>query len=186
MKIFRFFTLTLQGPQPSPIFIFGRSPLVLRIVFYVLTLRPINTFLLTLSRHKNPYDALCYIDIPFSRKLRLLSLDHNNYYLNQLIFPDMELVSLSPEGGGSIELMATFVNLLRVTLEAHQDFEAVHAYLGLFLKHHSDTIIENDELIEALSELQPVLNQSWTDLKNTLTSAATLVSFAKNSMLASG
>ena len=51
----------------------------------------------------------------------------------------MELVSLSPEGGGSIELMATFLNLLLVTLEIHQDFEAVHAYLGLFLKHHSDT-----------------------------------------------
>ena len=79
----------------------------------------------------------------------------------------MELVSLSPEGGGSIELMATFLNLLLVTLEVHQDFEAVHAYLGLFLKHHSDTVIENEELIEALTNLQPVLNQSWSDLKNT-------------------
>jgi len=99
---------------------------------------------------------------------------------------DMELVSLSPEGGGSIELMATFLNLLLVTLEIHQDFEAVHAYLGLFLKHHSDTVIENEELIEALTNLQPVLNQSWSDLKNTLSSAATLVSFAKNSLLTSG
>ena len=98
----------------------------------------------------------------------------------------MELVSLSPEGGGSIELMATFLNLLLVTLEIHQDFEAVHAYLGLFLKHHSDTVIENDDLIEALTNLQPVLNQSWSDLKNTLSSAATLVSFAKNSLLTSG
>jgi len=99
---------------------------------------------------------------------------------------DMELVSLSPEGGGSVELMATFVRLLQITLEAHQDFEAVHAYLGLFLKHHSDTVIENDELIEALTNLQPVLNQSWSELKNTLSSAATLVSFAKNSLLTSG
>ena len=106
--------------------------------------------------------------------------------LNFILIADMELVSLSPEGGGSIELMATFLNLLLVTLEVHQDFEAVHAYLGLFLKHHSDTVIENDDLIEALTNLQPVLNQSWSDLKNTLSSAATLVSFAKNSLLTSG
>ena len=50
----------------------------------------------------------------------------------------------------------------------------------------SDTVIENEELIEALTNLQPVLNQSWSDLKNTLSSAATLVSFAKNSLLTSG
>ena len=50
----------------------------------------------------------------------------------------------------------------------------------------SDTVIENEELIEALANLQPVLNQSWSDLKNTLSSAATLVSFAKNSLLTSG
>ena len=99
---------------------------------------------------------------------------------------DMELVSLSPEGGGSIELMATFLALLQMTLELHQDFEAVHAYLGLFLKHHSDTVIENQELVQALTNLQPVMNQSWTELKNTLSSAATLVSFAKNSLLTSG
>ena len=82
--------------------------------------------------------------------------------------------------------MATFLKLLQITLEAHQNFEAVHAYLGLFLKHHSDTVIENEELTEALADLQPVLNQSWSELKNTLSSAATLVSFAKNSLLTSG
>ena len=82
--------------------------------------------------------------------------------------------------------MATFLALLQVTLELHQDFEAVHAYLGLFLKHHSDTVIENEELVQALTNLQPVMNQSWTELKNTLSSAATLVSFAKNSLLTSG
>ena len=49
-----------------------------------------------------------------------------------------------------------------------------------------DTVVENEELTEALADLQPVLNQSWSELKNTLSSAATLVSFAKNSLLTSG
>ena len=96
---------------------------------------------------------------------------------------DMEIISLSPEGGGSIELMGIFLQLLQNSLEAHQDFEAVHAYLGLFLKHHSDTILNNVELVEALERLKPVAKESWQDLKMTLSSASTLVNFAKNSLL---
>ena len=99
---------------------------------------------------------------------------------------DLEIISLSPEGGGSIELLVVFIKVLHRSLQDHKDFEAVQAYLGLLLKHHSDIILNNEELIEAISELRPVMNESWHDLKQTMTSASTLVSFAKNSLLTSG
>ena len=117
--------------------------------------------------------------------------EHFNHLINELkgLGPsaiDMEVVALSPEGGGSIPLMCKFLKLLQICMEAHRDFEAVQAYLGLFLKHHSETVMENEDLIEALEELKPIMSRSWTDLKSSMSSAATLVSFAKNSLLTSG
>ena len=99
---------------------------------------------------------------------------------------DIEIVALSPEGGGSVDLMDVFLKLLRVSLERQSDFEAVHAYLGLFLKHHSDAVMMHPELLKSVEELKPVMHQSWKDLSNDLTSAATLISFVKNSLLTSG
>ena len=98
---------------------------------------------------------------------------------------DIEIVALSPEGGGSVELMLVFLQLLKGSLEKQTDFEAVHAYLGLFLKHHSDTVMSHAELLESVEELKPIMHQSWKDLRNDLTSAATLISFVKNSLLTS-
>jgi U3 small nucleolar RNA-associated protein 21 len=47
---------------------------------------------------------------------------------------DLEVRSLSPEGGGSIGLMQQFLNMLHSGLLAKRHFEVVQAYLGLFLK----------------------------------------------------
>ena len=96
---------------------------------------------------------------------------------------DIEIVALSPEGGGSVDLMDVFLKLLKVSLERQRDFEAVHAYLGLFLKHHSDAVMMHPELLTSVEELKPVMHQSWKDLRNDLTGAATLISFVKNSLL---
>ena len=47
---------------------------------------------------------------------------------------DMEIRSLSPEGGGSIQLMESFLNAVNHMLQTNRDFEVIQAYLGLFLK----------------------------------------------------
>ena len=99
---------------------------------------------------------------------------------------DMEIVALSPEGGGSVELMVVFLDLLKTSLVKHTDFEAAHAYLGLFLKHHSDVVLRQPELLAKIEEIRPVMYQSWNDLKSDLTNAATLISFVKNALLTSG
>ena len=99
---------------------------------------------------------------------------------------DMEIVALSPEGGGSVELMVVFLDLLKTSFQKQTDYEATHAYLGLFLKHHSDAVLRHSELLAKIEEMKPVMHQSWTDLKSDLTNAATLISFVKNALLTSG
>jgi len=47
---------------------------------------------------------------------------------------DSEFRSLSPDGGGSLQAMETFMKFLLFQLRSSQDFELVEAYLGLFLK----------------------------------------------------
>jgi U3 small nucleolar RNA-associated protein 21 len=47
---------------------------------------------------------------------------------------DLEIRSLSPEGGGSIEAMEQFLKFCSHVLNSRNNFELVNAYLGLFLK----------------------------------------------------
>ena len=89
-------------------------------------------------------------------------------------------------GGGSTEVMVKFLNLLQKSFQDHKDFEAGQAYLGLFLKHHSDIILNSEELLQAIEQLKPEMTQSWLELKKSLTFTSTLVSFSKNSLLTTG
>merc|ERR1719204_186198 len=59
---------------------------------------------------------------------------------------DIEIRSLAPEGGGSISLMAHFLDLLMHVLNTKTHFEAVNAHIGLFIKIHDETIIGSAEL----------------------------------------
>ncbi|XP_077863349.1 WD repeat-containing protein 36-like, partial [Saccoglossus kowalevskii] len=47
---------------------------------------------------------------------------------------DIEIRSLSPIGGGSIEHMLQFLQFLQHMLESNQDFELAQAYIAIFLK----------------------------------------------------
>jgi len=61
---------------------------------------------------------------------------------------------MAPEGGGSLELMEKFLKLICCVLKSRKNFEAAQAYLGLFLKLHSETLIENMSLIHLIEEIQ--------------------------------
>jgi U3 small nucleolar RNA-associated protein 21 len=67
---------------------------------------------------------------------------------------EVEITSLSPLGGGSLELMNKFLKFVLVVLKSRKNFEAIEAYLGLFLKLHSDIIIESPDMIETITEIQ--------------------------------
>lgn len=47
---------------------------------------------------------------------------------------ETELRSLSPECGGSVEVMQSFLKMIGMMLARKRDFELAQAYLALFLK----------------------------------------------------
>ena len=96
---------------------------------------------------------------------------------------EIELQKLAPEGGGSIQLMVKFVDLCRSVMESAFDFEAVQSYCALFLKLHADTIIEHEELCDALSKLQINQKESWRSLNDDISGGSALVTFCKSSLV---
>ena len=97
---------------------------------------------------------------------------------------EIELTSLAPEGGGSQELMVKFLRLVLSVLKSRKNFEAIQAYLGLFLKLHSDVILEDSEMIKIIDEIEVEQEKSWNDLRGQLTSSSALVAFYKSSLVA--
>lgn len=96
---------------------------------------------------------------------------------------EVELLSLSPEGGGSKELMHQFLVMIRTVLEAKVDFEAAQGYLALFLKLHSDNIIESSDLSQEMERILKVQETVAAEINDSLTNSATLVAFFKNSVI---
>ena len=96
---------------------------------------------------------------------------------------EIEIKNLSPEGGGSVQLMEKFLRFVAKGLESKFHFDLVQSYLALFLKLHGDSAIEHASIAAALKELQDVQEQSWTELKSDMKSGASLISFCKSSLI---
>ena len=94
---------------------------------------------------------------------------------------EVELQNLAPEGGGSVDLMASFLRFVGKCLATKFNYELTQSYLALFLKLHSDYVMQNSELTEALRSLQRVQEDSWVELKDALCASASLVGFCKSS-----
>ncbi|KAJ3918095.1 Utp21 specific WD40 associated putative domain-containing protein [Lentinula edodes] len=75
---------------------------------------------------------------------------------------DLELQSLV-----TLDSLRTFINALTQRLLSHQDFEAVQAFLNVYLRMHADTIISNSELhddVERLMKVQRTESQRILEL----------------------
>ena len=96
---------------------------------------------------------------------------------------ETEVVSLAPEGGGTVELMGQFLSMILSSMKHRKDFEACQAYLGLFMKKHADVVVERTELSDILESLLVEQEECLTDLRKTLEGSATLVGFFKNSVM---
>lgn len=55
---------------------------------------------------------------------------------------ETELRGLSPDGGGSIEVMQSFLRMIEAMLNTKCDFELAQAYLALFLKVNTSLNIQ--------------------------------------------
>ena len=96
---------------------------------------------------------------------------------------DLEIRSLSPEGGGSVSLMCQFLDMLKAGIRSNASFEAVQAYLGLFLKVHGDTLVSEQEIVEGVGQLKELQESKWNLLQADIQNCLCLVSFFKSSIL---
>lgn len=96
---------------------------------------------------------------------------------------DGELRSLCPHLGGSVALLRQFLLCAQAALEKRRDYELVHAYLGLFLKIHCETIGEHAELCQLAGGVRRVLDDGWSTLQTEFESALCLVGFFINAVL---
>ncbi|XP_070537319.1 WD repeat-containing protein 36-like [Ptychodera flava] len=93
---------------------------------------------------------------------------------------DVELRSLAPIGGGSVDLMLQFMKFLCHLLQSNQDFELTQAYLGLFLKLHGDVIASESVLIDSAEELLEIQQSSWHRLHHQFSKSLCLLSYLKS------
>ena len=81
---------------------------------------------------------------------------------------DFEISSLSPDNGDSICIMLEFMYLLEFMFISNQNFELAQSYLSLFLKIHTNLIIENKNLLNFLDKLNIHQLEGWKRIQKAL------------------
>ncbi|KAG5670537.1 hypothetical protein PVAND_000794 [Polypedilum vanderplanki] len=93
---------------------------------------------------------------------------------------DYEIRSLAPLGGGSINLMEKFLDMIIEMLNTNINFELAQSYLALFLKSHDEVICENRALIEKIEEVEIAQNKGWSAIDEKLLYGIGVVSNLRN------
>ncbi|CAC5374475.1 UTP21 [Mytilus coruscus] len=96
---------------------------------------------------------------------------------------DLEIRSLSPEGGGSVKAMERFLMFCNHILYSKNNFELINAYLGLFLKVHGDTIASNPTLCLVLETLSSCHLETWRNLQDLFTQNTCMVNYLRTATL---
>ncbi|CAG9861245.1 unnamed protein product [Phyllotreta striolata] len=78
---------------------------------------------------------------------------------------DFEIKSLSPDNGGSVEVMLEFMKCLEFVLKSNGDFELAEAYLSVFLKCHGIVLAQNESLRQYLPHVMSCHNVAWERLQ---------------------
>jgi len=92
--------------------------------------------------------------------------------------------SLQPELGGSIDDMKMFLKFIVEGMQAKLNFELMHAYLSLFLKIHTDLLIESyDQFQEIMQDVVTTQTLVKDEMCNLLDESVCYVNFTKSSLL---
>ncbi|XP_046967212.1 WD repeat-containing protein 36 [Vanessa cardui] len=111
---------------------------------------------------------------PFAKKLNACeNVDDYKQCLEKLktLSPssiEAEVTSMAPDAGGCIEVMKQYLQMLDVLFKSNRDFELAQSYLSLFLKTHTKTISQEDELLKSLESVEESATQAWSKLQNHL------------------
>ncbi|XP_028660660.2 WD repeat-containing protein 36 isoform X1 [Erpetoichthys calabaricus] len=96
---------------------------------------------------------------------------------------DIELRNLAPEGGGSLIVMQSFLQMIVSILESKVDFDLAIAYLALFLKLHLKLISEEPELMKEATKVMEKLEETWTDVQTMFNQSLCLLTYLKSALL---
>ncbi|KAM5192789.1 LOW QUALITY PROTEIN: WD repeat-containing protein 36 [Mantella aurantiaca] len=118
------------------------------------------------------------------------ALDHQNYDMALKTIKEMgpsstdtEIRNLAPEGGGSVEVMQSFLKMIGHMLETKRDFELAQAYLALFLKIHLRLISTEPKLLEEVSTLSSNADETWLHIQTLFNQSLCVLNYMKSALL---
>lgn len=89
-----------------------------------------------------------------------------------------EVRCLSPEAGGTLELLVKFLELLKQVSENNKDFELSQSYLGVFLKYNGRALVQKPDAINSLEQISK--HNPWEQLQNDFLLCLSIVEYMKN------
>ena len=98
---------------------------------------------------------------------------------------DNEIRGLDFNSGGSKEVLLNFIEMVKFNLKQGKYFEAIEGYLGLFLKIHSEFIMEDCDAKESCYDLKFIHEELWKSVKSDVNLSLCLLSLFKNPALMS-
>ncbi|CAF0776409.1 unnamed protein product [Adineta steineri] len=94
---------------------------------------------------------------------------------------EYELRCLSPDQGGSLERMFTFIDILHHAFDYKQNYDLISSYLALFIQLHGTNLLwKNDELIEKIRKIQLKQKETWNNIQRQLNTSIALVKYIKS------
>ncbi|KAH3731188.1 hypothetical protein DPMN_057196, partial [Dreissena polymorpha] len=96
---------------------------------------------------------------------------------------DVEIRSLEPDLGGSLEVLGAFLGFVRDTLKTNKNFEIIQAYLALFLKVHGDVLSSSALLTSDLESLAADQSASWSHIQDSMNQTLCFVNYLRTAVL---
>lgn len=154
-----------KAPKAAPFFL----PTIASLNNIQFDVRPEN------DEHSKFVVPISFVNLTDFGKLLNASIENSNFeaVIEKLkscgpSMTDFEIKSLSPDNGGSTEVMLQFMKCIEFMLKSNKDFELAEAYLGVFLKTHSLIIAQTNTLREYLPHIMSCHNVAWERLQEKL------------------
>ncbi|XP_056602889.1 WD repeat-containing protein 36 [Triplophysa dalaica] len=118
------------------------------------------------------------------------ALENNSYEEPVKLFKEFgpsavetELRVMSPEMGGDVKVMQSFLKMIRSILKSNRDFDLAQAWLALFLKLHLRLIAEHPELLEEAENVSQQLKEAWLTVETLLNQNICVLTYIKSALL---
>lgn len=93
---------------------------------------------------------------------------------------DAEIRGLSPEAGGSRELMAAMLEFFLFWLRNRTDFEVLQAYMNVYLKVHGLAVKKDEGLVRLAGEVLEEQKKAWKTLEADFNKCSCLLDYFKS------